>query len=140
MAAIGAISAASSSLHASMQDLAASAHNIANVRTAKPTSGDAFQGERVVQTSGPAEAVLTMVVPAADEAGVVLSEPTHPDADAAGMVRYPSIDVGEELVRMQMAQRNVEINLNSIEAAVDTYRDLLSMTNRDRDRLVAVSG
>jgi flagellar basal-body rod protein FlgC len=140
MSAIGAISAASSSLHASMQDLAASAHNIANIRTAKPTSGAAFQGEKVVRTEGTDGAVLTMIVPEGTSEGVVLSEPTHPEADPSGNVRYPNIDIGEQLVRMQMAQRDVELNLNSIEAAVDTYRDLLSMTNRDRDRLIAVSG
>ena len=140
MAMIGAISAASSSLHASMQDLAASAHNIANLRTAKPTSGSAFQGERVVQTVGAVGRVVTLVVPEGTAEGVVLSEPTHPEADNAGNVRYPNIDVGAEMVRMQMAQRNVEANIVSIEAAVDTYRDLLSMTNRDRAQLTAVSG
>lgn len=136
---IEAISAATSSLSSSMDDLAASAHNIANLRTAKPTSGPAFQGERVVQTEAPAGGVESTTVPAGTEEGIVLREPEHPDADATGAVRYPSIDVGAELVQMQMAQRSVEANVATIHAAIDTYRELLSISSTERERLTAVS-
>jgi flagellar basal-body rod protein FlgC len=137
MSMVGAISAASSSMQWSMTDMAATANNIANLQTAKPTDGPAFQGAHAVQTENPDGGVLIDLVTAGTEEGIVLREPTHPDADDAGNVRYPNIDVGEELVRMQVAQRNVEVQIVSIEAAVDSYRSLLAMTNRDRDHLTA---
>lgn len=121
-----------------MQDLATSAHNIANLRTAKPTSGDAVTGQTVVRTERAEGGVESEVVDlTGNEEGVVLPEPTHPDADAAGNVRYPDIDLGSELLKIQMAQRSVEASTASIDAAVDTYRDLLAMTDRDRERLTA---
>jgi flagellar basal-body rod protein FlgC len=139
MSMVGAISAANSSLQWSMRDMAATADNIANMRTARSTDGPAFQGTHAIATENPDGGVFIDLTSAADEEGIVLSEPTHPEADAAGDVRYPSIDMGEELVRMQMAQRNVEVQTASIDAAVDTYRELLAMTNRDRERMTETS-
>jgi flagellar basal-body rod protein FlgC len=140
MSMISPISAASSSMQWSMQDMAASADNIANLQTAKPTDGPAYQGAHAVQTENPEGGVLIDLVEAGTEEGIVLREPTHPDADASGEVRYPDINVGEELIRMQMAQRNVEAQVVTVEAAVDSYRSLLAMTNRDRDHLTATAG
>ena len=141
ISAIDAIGSATSSISASLQDLAASAHNIANVRTAKPTDGPAFQGEQVVQVDDPAGGVSTTVVPAGTEEGVVLSEPDHPDADEAGLVRYPNIDIAAEMVSVVVAQRAIEANVATIYRAVDTYRDLLAMTSSDRAaRAASVSG
>ncbi len=140
MQAIDAIGSATSGINASLQDLAASAHNIANVRTAKPTDGPAFQGEDVVQTSDPDGGVSTMVVPSGTEAGIVLSEPDHPGADEAGLVRYPNIDIAEEMVKVVVAQRAVEANVATIHRAVDTYRDLLAMTSSDRAQMAASAG
>ena len=139
MSMVEAIGSATSSLSAAMDDLAASAHNIANLRTAKPTSGPAFQGERVVRTEAPEGGVETSVVPEGTEEGIVMLEPEHPEADVSGAVRYPSIDVGAELVKIQMAQRTVEANVATIEAAIDTYRELLSISSTERERLTAVS-
>jgi flagellar basal-body rod protein FlgC len=139
MSMVGAVTAASSSLHSSLRDMAASADNIANLRTARGTDEAAFQGSHVVQTENPDGGVHIDLTTAASEEGIVMREPTHPEADENGNVRYPSIDIGEELVRMQMAQRNVEVQTASIDAAVDTYRELLAMTNRDRERATATS-
>ena len=137
MQAIDAIGSATSGISASLQDLAAAAHNVANLRTAKPTDGPAFQGEQVVHLDDPAGGLTTMVVPRGPEEGVVLSEPTHPDADPAGLVRYPNIDIAAEMVSMLVAQRSIEANVATVHRAVDTYRDLLAMTSRDRVQLAA---
>ena len=137
MPGINAIDAARTGIQASLQDLAASAHNVANLRTAKPTSGPAFQGEQVIRTEDPEGGVSTMTAPRGTAEGVVLSEPQHPDADPAGLVRYPNIDIAAEMVNVMVAQREVEANVVTIHRAIDTYRDLLAMTSSDRAALTA---
>jgi flagellar basal-body rod protein FlgC len=133
--AIEAISAARTGMTAAIQQLAASGHNLANLRTAKPTVGDAFQGERVVLEELPeGGARVAGLAPAGTAEGVVLPEPTHPDADAAGDVRYPNIDVAGEMVNVHLAQRHLEANVVTVQRAFDAYRDLLAMTNTDRER------
>jgi flagellar basal-body rod protein FlgC len=139
MSQIDAIGAVTSSLSASLQDLAASAHNIANLRTAKPTSEDAFLGEQVIRSEGVGGGVATQIAPKGTAEGVVLSEPDHPAADAEGLVRYPDIDVGAEMVNMLIAQRGVEANVATIHRAVDSYRELLAVTTQHRAELNAAS-
>jgi flagellar basal-body rod protein FlgC len=137
ISAIDAIGAAASGINASLQDLAASAHNVANIRTAKPTDGPAFQGEQVIHTEEPGGGVSTTVAPQGTEEGVVLSEPDHPDADEAGLVRYPNIDIAAEMVNVVVAQRAIEANVATIHRAVDTYRDMKAMTASDRAQMAA---
>ena len=139
MQAIDAIGSATSGISASLQDLAAAAHNLANLRTAKPTDGAAFQGEQVIHVEDPDGGVATLVAPRGTEEGVVLSEPTHPDADPAGLVRYPNIDIAAEMVSVVVAQRAIEANVVTIEQAVDTYRELLAVTTSDRAQMAAAS-
>lgn len=43
-------------------------------------------------------------------------EPGHPDADADGYVRYPDINVVEEMAMMMTAQRNFDANAAAIDA------------------------
>ncbi len=43
-----------------------------------------------------------------------LFDPSHPDADAQGIVRMPNVDVVEEMVNLMNAARAFEANLASI--------------------------
>lgn len=43
-------------------------------------------------------------------------DPGHPDADDNGMVRYPDVDMIEEMTRLVSANRLYEANLSVIEA------------------------
>ncbi|MGF1670553.1 MAG: flagellar basal body rod protein FlgC [Balneolaceae bacterium] len=43
-------------------------------------------------------------------------DPMHPDADENGMVRYPDIDLIEEMTRLISANRLYEANLSALEA------------------------
>lgn len=43
-------------------------------------------------------------------------DPDHPDADSNGMVKYPDVDMVEEMTRMVSANRLYEANLSVIEA------------------------
>jgi len=44
-------------------------------------------------------------------------DPSHPDADAKGMVRMPNINPVEEMVDMTSATRGFEANVSAFEAA-----------------------
>jgi len=43
-------------------------------------------------------------------------DPAHPDADDNGMVRYPDVDLVQEMTRLVSANRLYEANLSAIEA------------------------
>jgi flagellar basal-body rod protein FlgC len=43
-------------------------------------------------------------------------DPEHPDADEKGMVKYPDVDMVEEMTRMVSANRLYEANLSVVEA------------------------
>ncbi len=50
------------------------------------------------------------------EAGPRVYDPTNPDADADGYVKYPNVDIVVEMTNMLSATRSYEANLASIEA------------------------
>ncbi len=134
--AINAISSARSGMTAAIAQLSATGHNLANLNTKKPLAGEAFRGESVVLEEVPEGGVrIAGYAPAGTAEGVVTSDPTHPDADAAGNVRSPNIDVAGELVNAHFAERMVEANVTTVKRAFDAYRDLLAMTNSDRAQL-----
>lgn len=49
-------------------------------------------------------------------------DPHHPDADENGMVKYPDLDLVEEMTRMVSANRLYEANLSVIEAEKNIIR------------------
>ena len=48
-------------------------------------------------------------------------EPGHPDADGDGMVKYPDINVVEEMANLMTAQRNYEANVTTVDAVKGMY-------------------
>lgn len=46
----------------------------------------------------------------------LVKDPSHPDADANGIVAYPNIDPATEMVNAMVAVRAYEANLTAIEA------------------------
>jgi flagellar basal-body rod protein FlgC len=62
-----------------------------------------------------------------DAAGRLVHDPTNPLADAQGMVRYPDIDMGDQMTQLMIAQRGYEANLSVIDRAKDAYQQALSI-------------
>ena len=62
-----------------------------------------------------------------DAAGRLVSDPTNPLADAQGMVRYPDIDMGEQMTQLMVAQRGYQANLSVIDRVKDAYQQALSI-------------
>ncbi|MBO6575813.1 MAG: flagellar basal body rod protein FlgC [Rhodothermales bacterium] len=54
-------------------------------------------------------------------------DPTHPDADPAGYVHYPDINVVEEMARMVSANRLYEANLSSVQSAKEMIKRTLDI-------------
>ena len=52
-------------------------------------------------------------------------EPNHPDADANGIVKYPDINVVEEMVNMITISRSYEANAQSIDSAKKMFNRAL---------------
>jgi flagellar basal-body rod protein FlgC len=51
-----------------------------------------------------------------DKAFKIVYDPSHPDADVAGYVSYPNIDMVKEMMDMMPASRSYEANITSINA------------------------
>jgi flagellar basal-body rod protein FlgC len=62
-----------------------------------------------------------------DPNGRVTYEPNHPLADANGMIRRPDIEMSDQMVYLQVAQRGYQANINSFQRARDAYEAALSI-------------
>lgn len=135
MIGIDAIGAAQTGISAALTQLDATAHNVVNVQSTRPMDETAFQGERPLFAEHPAGGVsMVDVVAAGTEEGIPVHQPEHPQADASGLVRLPDIDIAGEMVNLIAAEHAVAANVATISRAVDSYRELLAMTNSDRSR------
>ena len=132
----GTLSTAASGLHVFRTWMDAVSDNVANLDTVRPTSENAFQERFVVaQSTGSPDAAVTGAAAGAaitgvtlgDPAGRLVHDPGHPLADADGMVRYPTVDLGEQMTQMMVAQRGYQANLSVIDRARDAYLAALSL-------------
>ena len=137
MAIFGAIQTSGSGLSVHRKWLDAVADNIANVNTVRGTGEAAFQARYVVARADAYDrnGSLPGVDGGARVAGVtwgnpegrLVHQPGHPLADAEGMVRYPDIDMGDQMVQMMVAQRGYQANLSVIDRARDAYLAALQL-------------
>lgn len=108
------------------------ANNVANVSNVRPTSESAFQASFVVAESvdgtpdAPGGARVAGIELGSAE-GRVVYEPEHPLADERGLVRYPGVDMGDQMTQLLMAQRGYQANLSVIDRARDVYLQALSI-------------
>lgn len=54
-------------------------------------------------------------------------DPTHPDADAAGMVNMPNVNTIEEMVDMNSAARSFEANITTMDASKRMFLKALEL-------------
>ena len=102
--------------------------NLANINTAKPTNGAAFQARYVMAQEG--EGVSGVYVAGAaygSAEGRMVYEPDNPVADANGYVRYPDIDLSEQMGSLIMAQRGYQANAAVVDRAKETYQAALQI-------------
>jgi flagellar basal-body rod protein FlgC len=102
--------------------------NIANVNTATSTDGEAFRARYVsVQADQNGQGVHVAGAAWGDAEGRVVHDPNHPLADADGYVRYPEIDLGEQMGSLIMAQRGYQANAAVVDRAKTTYEAALQI-------------
>jgi flagellar basal-body rod protein FlgC len=105
--------------------------NLANVNSTRTAEGGPYRRKDAVFTATAAPGSFGAALgKAADARRVEVSQivedpnpprlqydPTHPDADAAGYVAYPNVNVVEEMADMISASRSYEANVTAAQAA-----------------------
>lgn len=102
--------------------LDAASDNLANMNTATATNGEAFQARYVEVAEGSdGTGVYVKSTPQGDAEGRIVYQPDHPLADAGGYVRYPDIDLAEQMGALIIAQRGYQANAQLVDRARETY-------------------
>jgi flagellar basal-body rod protein FlgC len=108
--------------------------NIANINTATRTNEDAFRERFIVAQAvdyGSGEGGVRVARAEFGSAqGRLVYDPTHPLADAEGYVKYPDIDLGDQMTELLMAQRGYQANLAVVERATNAYQAALQLGKR----------
>jgi flagellar basal-body rod protein FlgC len=105
--------------------------NISNINTATSTDKSAFK-ERYIEAQavdyGSGEGgVRVAKAEFGNGEGRVVYEPKNPLADKDGYVRYPDIDLGDQMAQLIMAQRGYQANLSVIDRATKSYQAALQL-------------
>jgi flagellar basal-body rod protein FlgC len=123
------LSVAQSGMGAYQLWIDAIADNVANIDNVTSTDEAAFQ-ERFVMVAPVEDGAGGVVVTGAgfgDPNGRVTYEPNHPLADDNGMVRRPDIDLADQMVFLQVAQRGYQANINVVQRAREAYEQALTI-------------
>ena len=124
------IDSTASALNAERTRMDVISENIANVNTTKGIDGKPYRRQQVVfesvmdaakLASGQAGAVpqSTQIVRIAEDTRPprMVYNPSHPEANAQGMVAMPNINIHEEMVDMIASSRSYEANLAVVKNA-----------------------
>ncbi len=101
------------------------AANVANSETTRTPEGGPYRRKDAVFQVAPMgqlgdgtelAGVKVSQVVASSEPFVTKYDPTHPDADAQGRVKYPNVDPAEEMVNLTEATRAFDANVAVVRA------------------------
>ena len=109
--------------------------NMANINTVNPYDAEPFRERLIVAQavdygSGTGGVRVARAEFGGDPEGRVVYDPSHPLANEEGMVRYPDIDMGDQMVSLMMAQRGYQANLAVVERATSAYQAALQLGKR----------
>jgi flagellar basal-body rod protein FlgC len=122
------IGIAGSALTVHRKWLDAVSDNLANMNNASATSGPAFQARYVEATEGSEGSGVYVKGAALGSAeGRIVYQPDHPLADANGNVKYPDIDMAEQMGALIIAQRGYQANAQVVDRARETYMAALEI-------------
>jgi len=104
--------------------------NLANAETTRTAKGGPYRRKVVVMEQESVKDFDAALATQSDACGVRITEivedktpfsqvynPSHPDADDAGFVMMPNINLIVEMTNMMLARRNYEANVAAINAA-----------------------
>lgn len=124
MSIFGAMNIAYSGLVVDRKWLDAVSDNISNMNNVSPTDERAFQARYVVARANQYGSNGGAYVAGAlfgDPAGRVVSDPSHPLADADGNVRVPDINLSDQMAHLMLAQRAYQANLATVDRSKAMY-------------------
>ena len=102
--------------------------NISNMNDAVSPSAAAFQARYVVaQPASDGNGVQVGGIALGSAEGRLVYEPDNPLADGKGYVRYPDIDLSDQMGQLIMAQRGYQANLAVVDRAKDAYQAALQL-------------
>ena len=109
--------------------------NMSNINTVNPYEAEPFRERLIVAQavgygSGEGGVRVARAEFGGDPEGRVVYQPDHPLANEDGMVRYPDIDMGDQMVSLMMAQRGYQANLAVVERATSAYQAALQLGKR----------
>jgi len=117
-----AIGIAGSALTVHRKWLDAVSDNLANMNNASRTDGQVFRARYVEAAEGNnGDGVYVKSTPLGNGEGRIVYQPDHPLADANGNVRYPDIDMAEQMGTLIIAQRGYQANAQVVDRARETY-------------------
>jgi flagellar basal-body rod protein FlgC len=116
------------------------AANLANARTTRTEEGtpykridpvfeavDLERSRGVIAKEGGVSLVKVTQLVEDTRPGMLVYEPGHPDANAAGYVEYPNVNAVEEMVNMITASRAYEAGVTSIETIKQMARSAMDI-------------
>jgi flagellar basal-body rod protein FlgC len=131
MAVFDTLSISGSGLLAHRKWMDAVSDNISNINTVNPTNQDAFRerfvNAQAVDYGSGTGGVRVAGVEFGSGTGRLVYQPDHPLADKDGYVKYPDIDLGEQMTQLLMAQRGYQANLAVVERATNAYQAALQL-------------
>jgi flagellar basal-body rod protein FlgC len=105
--------------------------NIANANTVRSTSDAPFKARYVVaqaiENGGVGGGVQVAGIELTKDASKLAYDPTHPLADARGMVQLADVDLSEQMTTMIMAQRGYQANIAAVDRARQAYQAAIQM-------------
>ena len=106
--------------------------NMANINTVNPYDEAPFRERLIVAEAmeygtGEGGVRTAQAQFGGDPEGRLVYEPEHPLANEDGYVRYPDIDLGDQMVQLMMAQRGYQANLAVVERATASYQAALQL-------------
>jgi flagellar basal-body rod protein FlgC len=109
--------------------------NMSNLNTVNPYDDEPFRERLIVAQavdygSGTGGVRVARAEFGGDPEGRIVYEPDHPLANEEGYVRYPDIDMGDQMVQLMMAQRGYQANLAVVERATSAYQAALQLGKR----------
>jgi flagellar basal-body rod protein FlgC len=109
--------------------------NMANINTVNPYEDEPFRERLIVAQavdygSGEGGVRVARAEFGGDPEGRIVYQPDHPLANEEGYVRYPDIDLGDQMVSLMMAQRGYQANLAVVERATSAYQAALQLGKR----------
>jgi flagellar basal-body rod protein FlgC len=137
------IDSTSAALNAERIRMDVVSQNIANANTTRGLDGKPYQRQQVIFEAVLRDHLEAAATPGGETMSVraarietayrpprLVHNPSHPDADANGMVAMPNINIHEEMVDLMSASRAFEANLSVVKTARSMAQQTLAIGKR----------